>query len=231
MSKIMAMLPAYNEEKHLPAVLEKLKPLIETIVVVDDGSTDRTKAVAEAAGVTVLSRGYNMGVGQTTMDGLAWALDHDFEAVIMLDSDGQHDPLEVPLFVQKYEETQARMIIGERDYSQMPLIRRFSNTIGRWMLSSAVGEYLPDNQSGYRLVHRDLIKKLLNSKESGYHFMVDMIIICLASGWKIGWVPIATIYGDERSYQKVWYQIYGFTRMCLDARRKMKSARATLRTD
>ncbi len=226
MKRIMAMLPAYNEEAHLPEVLTELKQYIETILVIDDGSVDRTVEIARDMGVNVLSRGYNLGVGQTTRDGLAWALDKGFDAAVMLDSDGQHKPGEITRFLEKFERDRNRLIIGARDYKQMPLRRRIPNTFGRWMLSRAVSQYLPDNQSGYRLVEKELILKLLETKESGFNFMVEMITICLASGWEIGWVPISTIYGDEKSHQSAVYQIKGFTKMCFQARREVRKKRS-----
>ncbi|HPS47077.1 MAG TPA: glycosyltransferase family 2 protein [Flexilinea sp.] len=231
MAKLVAVLPAYNEEKHISQVVRELKHYIDDIVVVDDGSVDRTKALAEAEGVTVLSRGYNCGVGQTTKDGLAWALEHGFDAVILLDSDGQHAPSEIGRFIEKYERDHNKMIIGYRDYKQMPLFRRFTNTIGKFLLSHAVGQDLPDNQSGYRLVDKELIPLLLESKEAGYNFLVEMIIVCLSQGWEIGWVPISTIYGDERSHQNAWYQIKGFTRMCIEAHRKIKASEKERKND
>ena len=226
MKRVMAILPAYNEEAHLPDVLTELKQYIETILVIDDGSVDRTVEIARDLGVNVLSRGYNLGVGQTTRDGLAWALDRGFDAAVMLDSDGQHKPSEITRFLEKFERDHNRLIIGARDYKQMPLRRRIPNTFGRWMLSSAIREYLPDNQSGYRLVEKELIVKLLDTKESGFNFMVEMIILCLASGWEIGWVPISTIYGDEKSHQSALYQIKGFIKMCRQAQREVRKQRS-----
>jgi glycosyltransferase involved in cell wall biosynthesis len=226
MKRVMAILPAYNEEAHLPAVLTELKQYIETILVIDDGSVDRTVEIARDLGINVLSRGYNLGVGQTTRDGLAWALDRGFDAAVMLDSDGQHKPSEITRFLEKFERDHNRLIIGARDYKQMPLRRRIPNTLGRWMLSSAIREYLPDNQSGYRLVEKELIVKLLDTKESGFNFMVEMIILCLASGWEIGWVPISTIYGDEKSHQNALYQIKGFIKMCRQAQREVRKQRS-----
>ncbi len=226
MKRVMAILPAYNEEAHLPAVLTELKQYIETILVIDDGSVDRTVEIARDLGINVLSRGYNLGVGQTTRDGLAWALDRGCDAAVMLDSDGQHKPSEITRFLEKFERDHNRLIIGARDYKQMPLRRRIPNTLGRWMLSSAIREYLPDNQSGYRLVEKELIVKLLDTKESGFNFMVEMIILCLASGWEIGWVPISTIYGDEKSHQNALYQIKGFIKMCRQAQREVRKQRS-----
>ena len=67
-------------------------------------------------------------------EGLAWALEHGFDAVILLDSDGQHAPSEIVRFIDKYEQDHPKMIIGYRDYRQMPLFRRFTNTIGKFLL-------------------------------------------------------------------------------------------------
>ena len=85
--KIMALLPAYNEAAHLAEVLRGVKKQISDILVVDDGSRDNTCEIARNEGVEVLSRGYNCGKGQSLKEGYAWALEHGFDAVIMLDSD------------------------------------------------------------------------------------------------------------------------------------------------
>lgn len=225
MEKIAALLPAYNEEKHLGGILDELKEYISDIIVVDDGSKDHTKQIAEEKGVMVLSRGYNMGVGQTIKDGLTWAMEQGFDAVVMLDADGQHLPSEINRFIQDYRTNRHHLVIGYRDYRKIPLRRRIPNTIGKFFLSWAVGTNLPDNQSGYRLVDREFIPIILNSNEKGFNFMVEMITFCVAQGWKIGWVPISTVYSDEKSHQKAWYQITGFTRMCVQARKTIRRAK------
>ncbi len=225
MEKIAALLPAYNEEKHIGGVLDELKKHISAIIVVDDGSKDLTKQIAEEKGVTVLSRGYNMGVGQTIKDGLSWAMEQGFDAVVMLDADGQHLPCEIDRLIQDYLTNHHHLVIGYRDYREIPLRRRIPNTIGKLLLSWAVGTNLPDNQSGYRLVDKEFIPLVLSSKEKGFNFMVEMITLCVARGWKIGWVPISTIYSDEKSHQKAWYQITGFTRMCAQARKTIRNSK------
>ncbi len=225
MAKIAALLPAYNEEKHIGSVLEALKQHLSPIIVVDDGSVDQTKAVAEAHGAIVLSRGYNMGYGQSVKDGLRWALDNGFDAVVTLDADGQHLPSEADRLIQKFEREHQHLVIGARDYRKIPLRRRIPNVLGKWMLWLAIGHSLPDNQSGYRLLDKALIPLVLNSKEQGFNFAVDTIILCLANAWEIGWVPISTIYSNEESHQNAWYQITGFTRMCIYAHRLLKKTK------
>ena len=223
--KILALLPAYNEEAHLEKVLNEVKKQITDILVVDDGSKDRTAQIARDAGVNLLSRGYNCGKGQSLKDGYNWALEHGYDAVIMLDSDGQHDPACIKDFKAKYLETRARLIIGARNYAEIPLVRRISNNIGKVLFSAAVGQSIPDNQSGYRMLDRVLMERMLHSEESGYHFEVEMIAICIAEEWKIEWVPIPTIYGDEVSKQNPFDQIFGFPKVCLKARRIIQDKR------
>lgn len=224
--KILALLPAYNEAAHLGSVLERVKEQIGSILVVDDGSKDNTAEIARAAGVELLSRGYNCGKGRSLKDGYAWALEHGYDAVIMLDSDGQHDPACIRDFISKYRSAHASLIIGARDYHEIPLRRRIPNMIGKALFSAAVGQNIPDNQSGYRLLDRALMERMLLSNESGYHFEVEMIAICIAEGWPIEWVRIPTIYGDETSKQNPFDQIFGFPKMCLKARRIIREKRA-----
>ena len=218
-NKFLALLPAYNEEAHLGQVLEAVKRQTSDVLVVDDGSKDRTAAIAREAGVELLSRGYNCGKGQSLKDGYSWALERGYDAVIMLDSDGQHDPGCIGDFIRKFQETHAPLIIGARNYGEIPLRRRVPNMIGKTLFSAAVGQNIPDNQSGYRMLNRALMERMLESSESGYHFEVEMIAICIAEGWNIEWVRIPTIYNDEVSKQNPFDQIFGFPKMCLKARR------------
>lgn len=223
--KILALLPAYNEAKHLEKVLTEVKTHLPDVLVVDDGSADNTAEIARGCGVEVLSRGYNCGKGQSLKEGYTWAMDHGYDAVIMLDSDGQHDPACIPAFIEKFRETHAPLIIGARDYGAMPLRRRIPNQIGKALFSLAVGRTIPDNQSGYRLLNRTLMERMLQSGEKGYHFEVEMIAICIAENWTIDWVPIPTIYEDEKSSQNPLDQIFGFPKMCLKARRMIREKR------
>lgn len=236
MTKIAVVIPAYNEEKKLPDVLRRLQETIATqpsdapavlseIIVVDDGSKDATKTVAESAGVTVLARGYNLGVGATTRDGLRYVLENGYDAAILMDADGQHAPEEALRFVKRYGETGESLIIGARNYAEIPLRRRIPNLFSRFVLSAIVGEFLPDNQSGYRLLDRDMMHAFLETTEAGYNFAIEMIIRCKELGKPIGWVPISTIYADETSQQTAWYQIVGFTKMSLAAWRRLRGQR------
>ena len=198
-SKILTLIPAYNESGRVGAVIDSTRTYLP-VLVVDDGSTDGTAARAEEHDATVLRQQPNQGKGAALRAGFFWALDEGYEAVITLDADGQHDPAEIPKFLHIYSQCSADLIIGARDFSQIPLVRRFANTIGRWSLSWALGQPVRDNQSGYRLHSRRMMEAVLNSQEQGFEFEVDVIVECVQSGYQLEWVPIRTIYAGEKSH-------------------------------
>ena len=190
---MIALIPGYEEGPRIAPVVRAAARHLP-VVVVDDGSTDDTAAQAEAAGATVLRQVPNAGKGAALRAGFRHALDGGAEAVVTLDADGQHDPDEIPAFLAAFERDRPELVIGRRDFSSMPPVRRLSNTLGGWAFSAAVGQSIPDNQSGYRLIGRTLMRALLDSDESGFEFEVEMIARCIALGLPIAWVPIRTIY-------------------------------------
>lgn len=221
-ASILALIPAYNAAPFVRDVIGRTRQHVP-VIVVNDGSTDNTLAELRATDATVIDQQPNQGKGAALQRGFRAALDQGAAAVIQLDADGQHDPAEVPLFLKKFRETRADLIIGERDYSAMPLVRRTSNTIGRRAFSWAIGRYVPDNQSGYRLLSRRLMEAVLNSGERGYEFEMDMIVLCVKRGWRIEGVPIRTIYGEEKSNIRPIQHVVHFFRMVRQARRAMQS--------
>jgi hypothetical protein len=104
----------------------------------------------------------------------------------------------------------------------MPPIRQLSNRLGGLALSWAVGQPIPDNQSGYRLVSRRLMEAMLASRESGFEFEVEMITTAIRSGWAIEWVSIRTIYAGEPSHIDPWRHFTSFVRMVRTARRTVR---------
>jgi len=218
---IVAVVPAYEEAARVGAVVAGAKARLP-VLVVDDGSTDDTAAIAEAAGATVLRQRPNHGKGAALRAGFRWALEQGVDGVVTLDADGQHDPAEIPEFLAARDRTGADLIVGRRDFSRMPPIRQLSNRLGGLAFSWAVGRQIPDNQSGYRLVSRRLMEAMLASAESGFEFEVEMITTAIRAGWAIEWVPIRTIYAGEPSHIEPWRHFTSFVRM-------VRKARATVR--
>jgi glycosyltransferase involved in cell wall biosynthesis len=219
--RILALIPALNEADHITDVIEGARTHLP-VLVVDDGSRDGTATRAENSGAIVLRQWPNQGKGTALQAGFRWALDEGFGAVVTLDADGQHDPAEIPRFLEAYHGLNADLVIGARDFRHMPFVRRFSNTIGRWSFSWAMRRPIPDNQSGYRLVSRRLMSSVLRSREVGFEFEVEMIVICVRNNFTLAWVPIRTIYAGERSHISPWHHVINFTRMVWQARREMR---------
>ena len=202
--RILALIPAHDEAPRIGPVVTGARRHLP-VLVVDDGSRDDTAAVAQRAGARVLRQTPNQGKGAALRAGFGAALAEGAEAVITLDADGQHDPAELPAFLGEYARRtlageRTELIIGRRDFRRMPPLRRLSNWLGTVTLSTALGRWIDDNQSGYRLTGRRLMSAMLDSAESGFAFEVEMIAVCLREGWSIEWVPIRTIYGDEPSH-------------------------------
>lgn len=220
---IVALIPAYNAEPFVGDVIRRARSHVP-VLAVNDGSKDGTLAALRATDATVIDQQPNQGKGVALQRGFRAALQMGASAVIQLDADGQHDPSEIPLFLERFRATGADLIIGERDYSQMPFVRRMSNTVGRRAFSWAVGRRIRDNQSGYRLLTRRLMEAVLDSGETGYEFEMDMIVKAVKRGWPIDGVPIRTIYGDETSNIKPVQHVVHFFRMVRQARRAVHSA-------
>ena len=220
-TSIVALIPAYDAERALAAVVTETSKHLP-VLVVDDGSHDQTAAVAERAGATVLRQSPNQGKGVALRTGLVWAIQHDRRAVVTLDADGQHDPAEIPAFLDAYARTGADLIIGARDFRAMPLVRRIANTLGRRAFSWGMRTPIRDNQSGYRLISRPLAEAVLESDEAGFEFEVEMIMTCLERGFALDWVPIRTIYADEESHIRPVKHVVQFFRMVRQARRRSR---------
>ncbi len=219
----LVLIPAYNEERSIAVVVSSAKKYLP-VLVVDDGSIDETARRASIAGATVLPNGQNQGKGAALQAGFKHAIEQGYDFVITLDGDGQHDPDELPLFLKAYATKRLDMIIGRRDFSLMPTVRRVSNTLGTKIFSWATGKTIPDNQSGYRLISRRLLKALHEPDERGFEFEVEMIISCILHGYKMKWVPIRTIYADEKSHIHPLRHAVKFMQVSLKAHRLLKKA-------
>ena len=181
--RILALIPAYNESERISSVITGTKKFLP-VLVVDDGSKDNTSEIAQSLGAEVIRQVPNQGKGAALIKGFRYAIEHHYDAVITLDADGQHDPEEIPLFIAEYEKG-GDLVIGRREFRKMPFPRNISNTIGTWSFSWALGQYCPDNQSGYRLHSRRLVEASLSSSEANFEFEVEIIVRCVTSGFKL----------------------------------------------
>jgi glycosyltransferase involved in cell wall biosynthesis len=200
-SRIAAVIPAYQEEKHVGEVAQRTRAQLENVLVVDDGSTDATAERARSSGVDVVIHPQNRGKGESIKTGLRYWLERGSEYVVLLDADGQHLPEEISRFVDSAaSESNAKIFIGSRmsDTNAMPLVRRIVNRYMSGEISRVCGQQIPDTQCGFRMLHRDIIPEVL-SGASRFDYETEMLIIASRKGHRVASVPITTVYSDEVS--------------------------------
>ena len=157
----IAIVPARNEEGALGGVLGELRAFDPTldVVVVDDGSTDRTAAVARAHGAAVVRLPFNLGIGGAVQTGFKYALEHGYDQAVRLDGDGQHDPGEVPKLLAPLARGEADIVVGSRfaagdgDY-RPPLARRAGIRFFASLVSLLVRQKVTDTTSGFQALNR-----------------------------------------------------------------------------
>ena len=195
-----AVIPAYQEEKHVAEVARRVRAQLEHVLVVDDGSTDATAERARRAGVDVIVHPQNRGKGESIKTGMRHWLDRGIDYVVLLDADGQHLPEEIVRFIEAAGQNNAKIFVGTRmnDVTSMPLLRRVVNRYMSDKISRACRQKIPDTQCGFRMLHRDVIPKLLGGTNR-FDYETEMLIIASRSGYRIAAVPVTTVYSDEVS--------------------------------
>lgn len=198
--KACVVIPTYNEARAIANLVRKIKQQELEVVVIDDGSYDNTFRIAEDSGAVVLRNLNNEGKGASLIKGFSYALDKDFDAVITMDGDGQHLPEEIPYFVRLAQYSDSGIVIGNRMLKRkdMPLIRILTNKLISWFISSLAKQKIPDTQSGFRLIKKEVLKKI-DLRTRKYETESEIIIQAARLGFKIESIPIKTIYEGEKS--------------------------------
>ena len=191
--KVLALIPALNAERTLPRVLEDTRKQLEPVIVIDDGSSDRTGDVARAGGAIVLRHDVNRGKGAALKTGFAWALEHGYDGVITLDADGQHLPSEIPKFLA----ASGDLIIGDRAHLFQHMLprRRNANRFSAWCISKCAGVRIPDSQSGFRFYSARLLREL-KLRADGFDMESEVIVRAGRGGFTIVTIPIELGFVD-----------------------------------
>ncbi len=197
MIAICAVIAAYNEDRHVADVVHGTAPHVSRVVVVDDGSTDKTAERAREAGATVLSHRRNLGKGYSVRTGLAYALKQPCSHVLFLDADLQHDPAEIPKLTAMAMSGKGDFVIGERELrkDRMPAARFYSNVVGSRVLSTFIGVPVADSQSGFRLIRSDLLRTI-RLTATGYELETEMLIKLVRAGATLERVPVRRLRYD-----------------------------------
>lgn len=196
--RVLVLIPALNAAKHIAPVVRETLQQIHDVVVIDDGSTDDTGAVAREAGVqTVLRHDVNRGKGGALKTGFAYALANGFDLVIALDADGQHLPHEIPKFLACYAETHADLIIGGRAhlFDKMLPRRRMANRFSAWAIAKASKTGITDSQSGFRLYTAHLLRSV-KLHTDGFDMESEMIVRAGCGGFSVVTTPIELGFVD-----------------------------------
>jgi glycosyltransferase involved in cell wall biosynthesis len=199
--KAAAIIPAYREEKHVGDVVRRTRQQLDHVLVVDDGSNDKTAQQARDAGAEVIAHSQNRGKGEAIKTGLRHWLDRQMTHVILLDADGQHLPEEIDRFMAAAASAvDPSFFLGNRmtNVAGMPFLRRVVNRYMSKRISGLCGQRIPDTQCGFRMLDRQLIPELLGGSNH-FDYETEMLIIASRKGYRIESVPITTVYSDEVS--------------------------------
>ncbi len=200
--KTLILIPAYNAGRWLNQLIERMPPDVDRtdILIVDDGSTDDTLPIAQRCGVSVTSHGRNLGKGAALKTGFDIGRSRGYDTIVTLDADLQHPPELIPSLVHAIKLGKADLIIGARHRhgTTMSIARRISNALTSALVSWRVGQKIPDSQSGFRAIRSGILKEI-QLTTSRYETETELLIKAADRGFRIGHVPIPTIYAGETS--------------------------------
>lgn len=193
MDKVCILIPAYNAQETLGSVLKKIEPLQMDTIVVNDGSSDETKRVALENEVQLLEHPINLGKGAALRTGFQYLLQKDYQTVITLDADGQHDPSEIPSLLKIFQSAKPDILIASRaaEFGEMTFLRRFWNRLGVKAVARLCHSDITDSQSGFRLIRTRVLREV-HFTTSRFETELELLIKACKKGFTVLSVPIDT---------------------------------------
>lgn len=213
--KVAAVIPFFNEENFILDVVTRTLNYVDLVIAVNDGSTDNSEALLQNfENLILVSNEKNFGKGFALQKGFEKALSLKAEIIITLDADDQHKPEMIPDFIEGIKDCD--LLIGNRlhDISTMPLHRRFSNKITSFLLSKKLGIEIKDSQCGFRAYRLEVLEKV-RTIFSGFEAESEMIVKAARNNFKIKFIDIPTIYGNQKSKMKSFQAIKGFIKVLM----------------
>lgn len=223
--KIAVLIPAYNCEGTIGEVVHRIKKYINDILIVSDGSEDKTYIEGLRAGADVLVLKENSGKGYATQKGMAVLLKQDYDGILFMDGDGQHNPDEIPEFLKLFEEFDFVVGVRRLKLNNYPAFRRIPNYLGGLFLKKMTGFDVEDYQCGFRLASSKFLKKIPEIFKR-YEMESQMLIIASDLKIKTAFLEVDTL-NNKKSYFKAVKDTFFICLYSLDLyyeRKKTKDA-------
>ena len=204
---IVVVIPAYNEAQNIEFVVRQSLYYADKIIVIDDGSTDNTAAVAEAAGAIVIRHPYNQGKGVALTTGFEAASQFKPKQVVTIDGDGQHNPHEIMTLIEPILSARADIVIGSRYLSlsnRVPFLRICGHRIFNFITNQFSGISVSDSQSGFRAFSPRAIS-VISFDSKGFSVESEMQFLADDYKLKVVEVPINILYEDPPKRNVIWH--------------------------
>ena len=202
--KITVGIPAFNEEKNIASIIQKLNQVADTVIVCDDGSTDNTAKIAEKMGAIVITHQQNLGYGEVIRSLFLKARELDSDMLVTLDSDGQHRISDVLPIADPIIKNQADLVIGSRflteNQKDMPKYRKIGIKMITTLANTSLEESVTDSQSGFRAYGKNILSEITPS-EKGMGVSNEILMKVSKKNFKIIEVPIVVSYEGDTSTQ------------------------------
>ena len=215
--RVAIVIPAYQAAATIGDVVTRARSAVPDapVIVVDDGSQDRTGDEGRGRGAVVVTHPRNRGKGVALRSGIARACAEGAEVIVTLDGDGQHPPDEVPRLLQPIRDRAADLVLGARARNgPMPVSRRFTNWLSASLASRIGGQTVTDAQTGFRAFTRAVAERVQPAGDR-YEFEANFLLEALRAGYRVASVEVPTIYGAPshfRYFGDTWRMARAFAR-------------------
>jgi glycosyltransferase involved in cell wall biosynthesis len=194
--RVLAVVPAFNEQQSLPALIAEIRASGCDVVVIDDASTDGTEQAARKSRVPVISLPNNLGVGGAVQTGFLFALRRDYDIVVQVDGDGQHDPQQIPTIIAPIIAGEADCVVGSRYHPakpdlnyRTPILRRLGMRFSTAILWLFTGVRINDTTSGFRALNRRAVAFFARKYPSD-HPEAEALLVLHQAGFRLVEVPV-----------------------------------------
>ena len=214
-NKICAIIPFYNESKTINEIIQNTIPYVDLLIAVNDGSTDDSiDKIPNDEKIVLISYNENRGKGYALNKGFAEGAKRNCSYTITLDADLQHLPEYIPTFISAMDNFDIVICNRLENMKNMPLQRILSNKLTSYLLGKKTKQKLFDTQCGFRSFKTEILKDIL-PKFNGFEAESEILVRAYRKNYKIGFVSIPTIYGNEKSKMKAIQAIWGFIKVMM----------------